>query len=136
MDIFLEKFSPPRLNQEEVEIMNNPITSNVIEIGKMTTKTKQLAFSSVQMLSCVRLFATSWTAAHQASLSITTSQSLPKFMSIESVMPSNHLHNWMLFLLWLHPFILSGVIFPLISSSILGTYRPGEFLHGVSKSQT
>ena len=37
-------------------------------------------------------------------------------------------HNWVLFLLWLHPFILSGVISPLISSSILGTYRPGEFL--------
>ena len=34
----------------------------------------------------------------------------------------------MLLLLWLHPFILSGVISPLISSSILGTYRPGEFL--------
>ena len=48
-------------------------------------------FSSVQLLSCVRLFATPWTAAHQVSLSITNSRSLPKFMSIESVMPSNHL---------------------------------------------
>ena len=38
------------------------------------------------------------------------------------------IHNWVLFLLWLHPFILSGVISPLISSSILGTYRPGEFI--------
>ena len=38
------------------------------------------------------------------------------------------IHNWVLFLLWLHPFILSGVISPLISSSILGTYGPGEFL--------
>ena len=37
-------------------------------------------------------------------------------------------HNGVLFLLWLHPFILSGVISPLISSSILGTYRPGEFI--------
>ena len=36
--------------------------------------------------------------------------------------------DWVLFLLWLHPFILSGVISPLISSSILGTYQPGEFL--------
>ena len=36
--------------------------------------------------------------------------------------------SWVLFLLWLHPFILSGVISPLISSSILGTYWPGEFL--------
>ena len=48
-------------------------------------------FSSVQSLSCIQLFATSWTAAHQASLSITNSWSLPKLMSIELVMPSNHL---------------------------------------------
>ena len=48
-------------------------------------------FSSVQSLNHVRLFATPWTAAHQASLSITNSQSLLKFMSIESVMPSSHL---------------------------------------------
>ena len=48
-------------------------------------------FNSVQSLSRVQLFATPWTAAHQASLSITNSQSLPKLMSIESVMPSNHL---------------------------------------------
>ena len=38
------------------------------------------------------------------------------------------IHNWVLFLLWLHLFILSGVISPLLSSSILGTYRPGEFI--------
>ena len=48
-------------------------------------------FSSVQSLSRVWLFATPWTAAHQASLSITNFQSLLKLMSIESVMPSNHL---------------------------------------------
>ena len=48
-------------------------------------------FSSVQSLSRVRLFVTPWTAARQASLSITNSQSLPKLMSIESVMPSSHL---------------------------------------------
>ena len=48
-------------------------------------------FSSVQSLSHVRLFATPWIAARQASLSITNYQSLLKLMSIESVMPSNHL---------------------------------------------
>ena len=48
-------------------------------------------FSSVQWLSCVRLFATPWATARHASLSITNSQSLPKHMSIESVMPFNHL---------------------------------------------
>ena len=48
-------------------------------------------FSSVQWLSRVQLFATPWTAACQASLSITNSRNLLKLMSIESVMPSNHL---------------------------------------------
>ena len=48
-------------------------------------------FSSVQLLSCARLFATPWTAARQASLSITNSRSPLKLMSITSVMPSNHL---------------------------------------------
>ena len=48
-------------------------------------------FSSVQLLSCVLLFVIPWTAAHQASLFITSSRSLLKLMSIEFVMPSNHL---------------------------------------------
>ena len=51
----------------------------------------RIFISSVQSLSHFQLFGTPWTAAHQASLSITNSQSLPKLMSIESVMPSNHL---------------------------------------------
>jgi len=41
---------------------------------------------------------------------------------------TSHTHNWVLFLLWLHPFILFGVISPLISSSILGTSWPGKFI--------
>ena len=65
-------------------------------------------FSSIQSLSRVWLFASPWTAARQASLSITNCQSLPKLMSIESVMPSNHLICRLLFLLpsifasWVH----------------------------------
>ena len=51
----------------------------------------QAVSQSVQLLSCVRLFGTPWIAARQASLSITNSQSLPTLMSIELVMPSNHL---------------------------------------------
>ena len=50
-----------------------------------------IQFNSVQSLSCIWLFVTLWTAVHQASLSITNSWSLLKLMSIESVMPSNHL---------------------------------------------
>ena len=65
------------------------------------------AFSSVQSLSRVRLFATPWIAARQASLSITNSQSPPKPMSIESVMPSNHL-------ILCRPLLLLPSIFPSI----------------------
>ena len=50
-----------------------------------------IGFVVVQLLSCVRLFATPWIAAHQASLSFTISWSLLKLMSVELVMPSNHL---------------------------------------------
>ena len=62
---------------------------------------------SVQSLSRVQCFATPWTAAPQDSLSITNSESLLKFMSIESVMPSNQ------FVLW-HPLLLPPSIFPSI----------------------
>ena len=62
-------------------------------------------FSSVQSLSYVQLFATPWTVARQAFQSITNSQSLLKLMSIESVMPSNHL-----ILCW--PLLLLPSIFP------------------------
>ena len=58
---------------------------------QLSIQVESIQFSSVQLLSCVRLFATPWTTAHQASLSITNSQSLPKLMSIEFVMHSGHL---------------------------------------------
>ena len=58
---------------------------------KPTVPTTQEAFAVVQSLSLVQLFVTPWTAACQASLSFTVSQSLLKLMSFESVMPSNHL---------------------------------------------
>ena len=64
-----------------------------------------IQFSSVQSLSRVWLFATPWTAARQASLSITNSWSPPKPMPIESVMPSNHL-------ILCHPLLLLPSIFP------------------------
>ena len=50
------------------------------------------------------------------------------FTALDLPSITSHIHNGVLFLLWLHPFILSGVISPLISSSVLCTYRPGEFL--------
>ena len=63
--------------------------------------------SSVQALSCVRLFETPWTAACQTSVSITNSQNLLKLMSIKSLMPSNHL-------MLCRPLLLSPSIFPSI----------------------
>ena len=69
-------------------------------------------FSSAQSLSRVRLFATPWTAAGQVSLSITNSRSLPKLMSMESVMPSNHL-------ILCRPLLLLLSIFPSIRVFVL-----------------
>ena len=66
-------------------------------------------FSSVQSLSHVQLFVTPWTAARQACLTITNSLSLLKLMSIESVIPSNHL-----ILCPSHPLLLPTSIFPSI----------------------
>ena len=80
-----------------------PVNANIIgHQGKMIYH-----FSSVQSLSHVRHFMIPWTAARWASLSITNSWSLLKFMSIESVMPSNHIILY-------HPLLLYPSIFPSI----------------------
>ena len=73
-------------------------------VGSCFVKSK---ISLVQSLSRIQLFVTPWTAACQASLSITSSQSLPKLMSIELVMPSNHL-------ILCCPLLLLPSIFPII----------------------
>ena len=73
----------------------------------MILKSSNLLFSSVHSLSRIRLFATPWTAAWRASLPITNSWSLLKFMSIKTVMPSNHL-------ILCHPLFLLSPIFPSI----------------------
>ena len=75
-----------RENKDKLQINDYVDT---FERGRITLHSVQ--FSSVQSLSRVRLFVTPWTAAHQASLSITNSWSLLKLMSIEVVMPSSHL---------------------------------------------
>ena len=73
---------------------------------------ESVQFSSVQSLSCVWLFATPWTMAHQASLSITNFRCPPKPMSIESVTPPNHL-------ILCCPLLLLPSIFPSIRESVL-----------------
>ena len=70
------------MNQGKLEVVKQ-------EISRVNIDT--LGISSVQLFSHIRLFVTPWTAARQASLSITNSQSLLKLMSLESMMLSNHL---------------------------------------------
>ena len=77
-------------------VIASEVVSQVKNISKFDQKNKNTnnikkLYSSVHSLSSVQLFATPWTTAHQASLTITNSQSLLKLMSIESVMSSNHL---------------------------------------------
>ena len=84
------------LHQKEHSENRSCSLSNLIKLQKSTVilqdpEISSVQFSSVQSLSCVQLFVTPWTAARRASLSITSSRSLLKLMSIESVMPSNHL---------------------------------------------
>ena len=88
-----------------MEIKSKVNKWNLIKLKSFCTRKETI--SSVQSLSHVRLFATPLTAAHQASLSITNSQSLPTPMSIDSVMPSNHL-------ILCHPLLLLPSIFPSI----------------------
>jgi len=92
------KGSPPLAHNLQV-LSSSPL---VPTWNSIMVKINQL--SSVQLLSRVRLFKTPWTTACQASLSITNSRSLPKHMSIELVMPSNHL-------ILCHPLLLLSSIF-------------------------
>ena len=89
-----------------------------------------LQFSSVQSLSCVQFFVTPWTAARQASLSITNSRSLLRFMSIESMMPSNRL-------ILCHPLPFLASVFPsmrVFSNESALHIRSPKYLAGASAS--
>ena len=92
---------------------------------------EQLLFSSVQSLRCVQLFPTPWTAAHQASMSITNSWSLLKLMSIKLMMPSNHL-------ILCHPLLLPLSVLPSIgvfsNESVLCIRWPEYWSFSISPS--
>ena len=90
--IFLTQISDPHLLQWQADSLQ---------------LSYQYQLSSVQLISCVQLSVTTWTATCQASRSVTNSWSLLKLMSIELVMPSNHLILW-------HPLLLLPSIFPSI----------------------
>ena len=103
----------------------------------------RLKFNSVQSLSHVSLFATPWTAACQASLSNTNSQSLLKLMSIELVMPSNHVlrpqHNctvfWEVLSYWLHAAAKSLQSCPTLCDPIDGS-PAGSPVPGILQART
>ena len=83
--------SPGDLPGSGIKLMSPALSSGFFSTEPLGETSWGNQFSSVQLLSRVRLFATPWTAALQAFLSITNSWSSPKLMCIESMMPSNHL---------------------------------------------
>ena len=111
-------------------LMRGP-TCEIAEMDEPTNVSPLLQVRSVQLLSHVRLYVTPWTAAHQASLSITKSWGLLKLMSIESVMPSNHL-------ILCRPLLLSPSIFPSIrvfsNESVLHIRWPKYWRFSISPS--
>ena len=96
--------SLPILSQNLVEFFYK-INMAFFFLKELHKVTHHLCLTSVQSLSHVRLFATPWTVAHQASLSIRNSRNLLKLMSIESVLPSNHL-------ILCRPLLLLPSVFP------------------------
>ena len=104
-------------------------TKTSLELEITETYVFMLLFSSVQSLSRVPLFATPWTAARQASLSVTSSRSPPKPMSIESVMSSNHV---ILCLPLLLPSIFPSI--KVFSKTLSGFFPWGSQSIGVSPS--
>ena len=89
-----------------------PVFRSVATRSHRLVGPRRIPFSPVQSLSCVRLSVTPWTTAHQASLCVTNSQSPPKPMSIESVMPSSHL-------ILCHPLLLLPPILPYLNGLVV-----------------
>ena len=101
------KWSNQKMGQRSKQMFSPKKTYRWLTTHEKMLNITHYEFSSVQSLSRVWLFETPWTAARQASLSITNSRSLLKLMSLESVMPSNHL-------ILCHPLLLLPSIFPSI----------------------
>ena len=135
MDKFLETYNLPPFH-EEMENLNRPVTNKEIELVNKNLSIEKSpgpdGFTVVQLLSCVRLFVTPWTATHQASLSFTISQSLLKLMSIELMMASKHL-------IFCHPLLLLSSIFPNIrafsNALVLYTRWPKYWHFSISTSK-
>ena len=88
----------------------------------------QIPFISVKCVSSCHLLFDHFQFALIHGSNIPGSYAILLFTASNLASINSPIHNWVLLLLWLHPFILSGVISPLISNSIFSTYRPGEFI--------
>ena len=88
----------------------------------------QIPFISVKCVSSCHLLFDHFQFALIHGSNIPGSYAILLFTASNLASITSPIHSWVLFLLWLHPFILSAVISPLISNSIFGTYRPGEFI--------
>ena len=113
-------------NSPQYPHLGNPMDrrtwqATVHGVKKESNTTLATQFNSVQSLSHIQHFATPWTAASQASPSITNSQSLAKLMSIESVMPNNHL-------ILCRPLLLPPSIFPSIRVFSNSSHRVAKVL--------
>ena len=113
--ILLACFYVHQFHPVQLDLVSSLVSKWSVEESHLLFKNVQ--FMSVQLFSHVRLFATPWTAARQASLSIINSWSLLKVMSIKSVMPSNNL-------ILCHPLLLLSSIFPSIR-----VFSNGSVLH-------
>ena len=100
----------------------NEVCQHLSQVQGLIKSSPYQLFSSVQSLSRVQLFATPWTAARQASLSITNSRSLLKLMSIESVMPSNHI------------ILCRPLFFPISVFSASGSFQLSQFFTSCGQS--
>ena len=104
-------FGPMLLNTIAILLTHKFISSTILHLAFQTYIEISLQYLYLYFIvvaqspGCVQFFQTPWTAACQACLSLTISWSLPKFMSIESMMPSNHL-------IFYHPLLLLPTIFP------------------------
>ena len=105
-----------------------PTVVDIMVIWVKFTHSSPFQFTDFLKCHCPFLTSPAWPLALIHGRNILGSYAVLLFTASDFTSITHHMHNWVLFLLWLHLFILSGVTSPLISSIILGTYQTGEFI--------